>query len=190
MDDKKKNSGVENDSKYQYIKHNKNDHHIEDVDDTQYYYCKYCKKRMKIRYMTRHENSDWHRWKMMFYKEENLCNQIYNRLEEDFEAGHYDPNDMNLVGEERIERFKQLEKETWQKYRKATIDGYFDKLHFDEDIDFVDNFYHKMGIKLNARKEVFSDDSDSDDSKPDYSDDYNSDDDLIDYDIPYNLTFW
>ena len=87
-----------------------------------------------------------------------------DRLVEDFEAGRYDPNDVNLVGEERIKRFKQLEKETWEKYKKATIDGYFDKLDFDEDIDFIEyNFYHKMGIKLNARKEVFSDDSDSDD---------------------------
>ena len=112
--------------------------------------------------MTRHENSDRHRWKLMFYKEENLCKQIYNRLVEDFEAGRYDPDDVYLVGEERIERFKQLEKETWKKYDKATIDGYFDKLDFDEDIDFIEyNFYHNMGIKLNDDSD--SDDSDSDD---------------------------
>ena len=93
---------------------------------------------------------------MLFYKEENLSNQIYNRLVEDFEAGNYDPNDVHLVGEERINRFKQLEKETWKKYKDASIDGYFDRLDFDEDIDFNEyNFYHEKGIKFNARKEVF-----------------------------------
>ena len=76
----------------------------------------------------------------------------------------YDPDDVYLVGEERRERFKKLEKETWDKYDKAYRDGYFDKLDFDEDIDFIEyNFYHRTGIKLNARKEVYSDDSDSDD---------------------------
>ena len=114
--------------------------------------------------MTRHENSDMHKYKLMFYKDENLCNQIYNHLVKNFEEGRYDPDDIYLVGEERKERFKKLEKETWEKYDEAHRDGYFDKLDFDEDIDFVEyNFYHRTGIKLNARKEVYSDDSDSDD---------------------------
>ena len=169
MEDNKKNdSRVENDfntkDKYNYIIHKNNNSHVEDDFDTEHWYCKYCKQRMKRRYMTRHENSNRHKWRVMFYKEENLCNQIYNRLVEDFEAGRYDPDDIYLVDEDRMKRFKQLEKETWEKYNKATTDGYFDKLDFDEDIDFIEyEFYHKMGIKLNARKEVFSDDSDGDD---------------------------
>ena len=145
-DVKNKNSRLENDDEYSYIRHIKKDNFKLDDLDTEHYYCKYCKKKMKRRYMSRHEKSDSHRWKMMFYKEENLCNQIYIRLVEDFEAGRYDPNDVNLVGEEQIKRFKQLEKETWEKYKKATIDGYFDKLDFDEDIDFIEyEFYHKKG---------------------------------------------
>ena len=155
-DIKNKNNRLEDDDEFSYIRHSKKDNFKLDDLDTDHYYCKYCKKKIKGRYMSRHEKSDSHRWKMMFFKEENLCNQIYDRLVEDFEAGKYDPNDVNLIGEERINRFKQLEKETWEKYKKATIDGYFDRLDFDEDIDFNEyNFYHEKGIKFNARKEVF-----------------------------------
>ena len=187
-DVKRKNSRLEDDDEFSYIRHNKKDTFKLDEDDTEHYYCKYCKKKMKIRYMKRHHNSDEHKWKIMFYKEENLCNQIYDRLVEQFEAGKYDPNDVNLIGEERINRFKQLEKETWEKYDKAKTDGYFDMFDFE---DY--NFYHEKGIKLNARKEVFSDDPDYQTLKSYYSndsDDCDSDDEIIIDDEPENSIFW
>ena len=54
------------------------------------------------------------------------------------------------------------------KFWKAYIDGYFDKLELDEEIDFIDyNMYQKMrnefGLRLKNSKHNTSDDSDSDD---------------------------
>ena len=193
-DERKNNNRLEDDDEFDYIRHLKRDTFKLDDDDTEHYYCKYCKKKMKISYMKRHDKSMNHELKMMFYKEDNLSEQIYIRLVEDFEAGKYDPNDVNLTGEERINRFKQLEKETWEKYDKAKLDGYFDMLDFDEDINFEDyNFYHEKGIKLNARKEVFSDDPDFQTLKSYYSDDSDdsdSDDEIIIDDEPENSIFW
>ena len=153
-DERKNNNRVESD-KYDYIMNVKRDNFKLDENDTEHLYCKYCKKKMKSRYMKRHNKSKQHYVSKSFYKGNNLDDQIYIRLVDDFKAGNYDPNDINLTGKERIDRFKQLEEETWEKYHKATIDGYFDQLDEDEDIDFEDyNFYLEKGIKLNLRKEA------------------------------------
>ena len=129
------------------------------------HYCKYCRRCYSSRYINRHNKTDAHKNNQIFYKHDNIRKQISERLVKDFKEGRYDPDDVNLKGEERKERFKQLKKETWEKYDEARQDGYFDKLDYDEDIDFVEYaFYHKHGIKLNLRKEVFTDDDpDTDD---------------------------
>ena len=123
------------------------------------HYCKYCKRCYSSRYINRHNKTDAHKNNQIFYKHENIREQIKNRLISDFREGRYDPDDVNLKGEERKQRFKQLKKEVWKKFDEAERDGYFDNFDFDEEIDFDRyNLYHQMGIKLNRRKEVFADD--------------------------------
>ena len=139
---------------FRYIHYFKRDNFKLDEDDTENYYCRYCKKKMKLRSYNRHIKSEDHYVNKSLFKEYDLTDQIYIRLVADFEAGKYDPNDVNLTGLKKINRFKQLEKETWEKYNKASVDGYFDQLDDFEEIDFEDyNFYHEKGIKLNLRKE-------------------------------------
>ena len=135
------------------------------VESDNRWYCKYCRKYYSMRYVKRHNNSDMHKYEKLFYKDKSINYQISYHLLENFNKGHYDPNDVNLVGEERKKRFEQLQLESWKKLDKARLDGYFDKYDTDEEIDMVEyDIYHKLGIKLDARKEVFSDDdSDGDD---------------------------
>ena len=136
--------------KITYIFHLKRDTFKLDEDDTEHYYCKYCKKKMKLRSFNRHNNSEDHKFNQKVYKENNMTDQIYIRLVEDFEAGKYDPNDVNLVGNEKLVRFKQLESDTWKKYVKAEILGYFDQYHEDDDINFEDyDFYNENVVEKN-----------------------------------------
>ena len=135
------------DDEFYYIMRLKRDTFKLDEDDTENYYCKYCEKKMKLRYMKRHDKSEDHKKNQKFFKRKNMTEQIYIRLVDDFEAGKYDPNDMNLTGYEKMKRFEHFEKETWKRYVKAKINGYFDMLDEDEDIDFEDyNFYHEKVI--------------------------------------------
>ena len=129
-----------------YIFHLTRDTFKLDEDDTEHYYCKYCKKKMKLRSFNRHNNSEDHQMKQRFFKQNNITDQIYIRLVDDFEAGKYDPNDVNLVGKEKLNRFKQLERETWEKYVKAKMHGYFNQYFEDDDINFEDYdfFYEKV----------------------------------------------
>ena len=134
------------DDELNYIFHLTRDTFKLDEDDCEHYYCKYCKKKMKIRYVNRHKNSEDHKMNQRTFKQNNITDQIYIRLVNDFEAGKYDPNDVNLVGLEKINRFKQLEKDTWEKYVKAKMHGYFNQYFEDDDIDFEDYdfFYEKV----------------------------------------------
>ena len=82
-----------------------------------------------------------------------MTDQIYIKLVDDFEAGKYDPNDVNLVGSEKLIRFKQLERDTWKKYVKAKILGYFDQYFEDDDINFEDyDFFNENVIQNNQHE--------------------------------------
>ena len=134
------------DDEYSFIFHLTRDTFKLDEDDTEHYYCKYCKKKMKLRSFNRHNKSENHKLNQRFFKQNNITDQIYIRLVDDFEAGKYDPNDVNLVGLEKEKRFQQLERETWEKYVKARIHGYFNQYFEDDDINFEDYdfFYDKV----------------------------------------------
>ena len=120
------------------------------------HYCKYCKRCINTKYVARHNKTDEHKNNQIIYKHDKIHKQISKRLVKDFKEGRYDLNDPNLVGEERKERFKQLNKETWEKYEIARKDGYFDKLDYDESIDFIEYaFYHRMGIKQGHPTTIF-----------------------------------
>ena len=136
------------DDELNYIFHLTRDTFKLDEDDCEHFYCKYCKKKMKLRYFNWHNKSESHNMNQRFFKQNNITEQIYIRLVADFEAGKYDPDDVNLVGLEKVNRFKQLEKETWEKYVKAKMHGYFNQYFEDDDIDFEDyNFFYEKVIQ-------------------------------------------
>ena len=137
--------------KSKIIFHLKRDTFKLDEDDTEHYYCKYCKKKMKLKYFKRHNNEKTHKFKQEMFKQDNMTDQIYIRLVDNFEAGKYDPNDVNLVGLEKENRFIQLERETWVKYVKCKISGYFDQYHEDDDLNFEDyDFYYENVIQKDS----------------------------------------
>ena len=136
------------DDKLSFIFHLKRDTFKLDEDDTEHYYCKYCKKKMKLRSFNRHNNSEDHQMKQRFFKQNNITDQIYIRLVDDFEAGKFDPNDENLVGLEKVNRFIQLERDCWEKYIKCKMHGYFNQYHEDDDLDFDDyDFFYENVIQ-------------------------------------------
>ena len=98
------------DDEFNYIFHLTRDTFKLDEDDCEHFYCKYCEKIIKIRYIDRHNKKEHHNANKSSFKQRNMTEQIYIRLVNDFEAGKYDPNDVNLVGLEKVNRFKQLEK--------------------------------------------------------------------------------
>ena len=132
------------------------------------WYCVCCDRVLKSGFVNRHKKTEGHRHNEFLYRVKDIQNQIFERLIEDFNKGHYDVNDIKLVDKERLRRFKKLRKQEKDKFWNAWKVVNFDELELDEKIDFLDyNIYHKMrdefGFRLRDPNDKTSDDSDSDD---------------------------